>query len=252
MNTLIRMVWSPIHMGSCPVSAATALFLLVGLFAVPNDLVAQSKTLKVIAVSARDYRGGESETDSLVEGTFVSFLIHRCNGQDSVSPSATCDDDQENVNLTVTETGSMVDGHLGGTGTYPTSVEFRARDIVRVVTLSTKDDDTDEANSTITLTVTATSGFTIGSPSSKSITILDNDTANAPKRPKFSAIPSDGQVTLKWEDPADTGASPISGYQYRYRYAGYGWRDWVDIPRSDIIRAFCKTVESGELLRARG
>ena len=47
------------------------------------------------------------------------------------------------------------------------------------------------------------------------VTIADND--SVPSAPQnFAATPGDGQVTLSWEAPADSGSSAIAGYEYRH------------------------------------
>ncbi len=60
------------------------------------------------------------------------------------------------------------------------------------------------------------------------VTIGDND--NAPSAPQnLSATPGDGQVTLAWEAPADSGTSAISEYEYRHAKGESvpKRRDWI-------------------------
>ena len=73
------------------------------------------------------------------------------------------------VNLRVTQSGSYVSsGNLGNK-----TLSMNAR--TTTYTVATVDDSTDEANGSVTLTLRSGTGYTLGSSTSSSITVFDND-----------------------------------------------------------------------------
>ena len=49
---------------------------------------------------------------------------------------------------------------------------------------------------------------------------------------RLMAVPGAESVALHWSAPSSTGASPITGYQYRLRAAGGSWGGWTAIANS--------------------
>ncbi len=77
------------------------------------------------------------------------------------------------VELTVTETGDMIDpAHEGST-----SVTIPAGAVSATFEVPTDDDDVDEDDSTVTATISPGAGYAIGVPNSASVTVYDNDDA---------------------------------------------------------------------------
>ena len=77
------------------------------------------------------------------------------------------------VNVSVTETGSFLT-----TGATSTQVSFAGRNTTTQLQLQTTDDAVDEANGTTTVAVLSGTGYSVGSPSSASVVVQDNDLAN--------------------------------------------------------------------------
>ena len=73
------------------------------------------------------------------------------------------------VNVSVTQTGKVF------RGTPPSTVTFRANQKTATLTVATDDDNVDEIASQVTAQVQAGTGYTIGSPSSATVTVNDND-----------------------------------------------------------------------------
>ena len=80
----------------------------------------------------------------------------------------------------------------------------------------TEEDFADEADGSVTVTLQTGSGYTIGTPSSATVTIEDND--HVPGTPVLSARPDNEQVELTWPKPA-SGTSEITRYDYRSKEA---------------------------------
>lgn len=99
-----------------------------------------------------------------VEGTAIQFNL-------SLSEGA---DDDIDVNVSVSETGNMIDS-------YPSSVTVAAGDESGEFEVETTDDGLVESNSDITATVDSGTGYTVGSVSSATIRVFDND-SNARER----------------------------------------------------------------------
>ena len=57
----------------------------------------------------------------------------------------------------------------------------------------------------------------------------------------------DGNVALSWQEPADTGTSPITSYEYSYREADSGtWSDWESTESTDTL-AYITDLTNGVL-----
>ncbi len=115
-------------------------------FTVSNTIVSPTITI----------RGGSAVT----EGTRAQFTV-------SASPVPT---GNLIVNLSITQNGDVMAGQPGSrTVTIDTSGSATHY-------VHTQDDSVDEANGSVTVTVNARTGYTVGSPSSATITVNDNDT----------------------------------------------------------------------------
>ena len=104
------------------------------------------------------------------------------------------------VHVNTTQTGSFIErGPLpfvtvtGGTST----LELRVQ---------TADDDLDEAHGSITVAVQQRAGYTIGNPSTASVTVRDDDVPPAPTVLRANGHLVNGKVTLRWNPvPGATG-----------------------------------------------
>ena len=72
------------------------------------------------------------------------------------------------VSVTVATSGDFGYGPLPGSVTIPASGSA-------TVTIATTDDDADEADGSVTLTLNAGSGYTVGTPSSQTVSVIDDD-----------------------------------------------------------------------------
>ena len=77
-------------------------------------------------------------------------------------------------------------------------------------------------HATITFTIPSNPDYyTIGTPSTATLLILDDDAApGAPRNP--AARPGDTEATLSWDHPANYDQVWVSDYQYRVKRAGTG------------------------------
>ena len=108
------------------------------------------------------------------EGNAARIIVHRSGP--TTSPLT--------IELTVTETGDMVDpSHQG-----PTSFTIPADQITATFELPTVDDAIDEDNSTVTVTISDGGGLTIGSRNSERFTVVDNDLPTITIQPGMSPV----------------------------------------------------------------
>ena len=138
----------------------------------------------------------------------------------------------DTVKLVVTDTaGALSDDPL------PTGEQFFAGRFARTRTLTLTAADNATQNDgardvTVALQLNPDFPYTLGEPSSVTVTVYDNDTA--PTAPRdLAARAGNGEVTLRWDAPADGGGQPIARYQYRYAQgatvpAGDAWTDVPD------------------------
>ena len=134
-----------------------------------------------------------STAATVTEGQLVRFILTA-----SIAPAAAL-----TVNVSVTDTGSFL------TGTVPSQVTIRGRNTTAGLALRTDDDSTTEANGTTTVTVLPGTGYIVGSPSSASVTIEDDDPWLAGLRANGHLV--DGKVTLRWNK-----VDGATSYEVRY------------------------------------
>ena len=88
-------------------------------------------------------------------------------------------------------------------------------------------------HATITFTIPSNPDYyTIGTPSTATLLILDDDAAPSAPR-SISARPGDAEATLRWTRPANYDQVWVSDYQYRQRPENGAWTSWAVIPDSD-------------------
>ena len=179
-----------------------------------------------------------AETTWVVEGSEVTFTLSRTG--DTLS-SVT-------LSLDVSETGSMIDG------VAPTSAVFGAGESRTTLTVPTIDDSIDEPDSEISVTLIAgpDAGYVIGSGSSATVTVSDDDQprpiVTVPGPPKdFEARASgDFRIDLSWAAPTDDGGGAITGYRIEWLADGeFDWSVLVENTNST------QTTFSGHFLHLR-
>ena len=117
------------------------------------------------------------------------------------------------MNVTVTETGSMLDEVV------PEALAIPAGDTEASLTVNTVDDSDVESNSTVTVALAAGTGYALGTPASAAVTVVDNDsssprvsiravassvTEGSPVRFRVTATPAPQAelvISVSWEIP---------------------------------------------------
>ena len=116
--------------------------------------------------------------------------------------------------------GATPDGALSGQ-----MVDFIGLDGTVALTLSVAAATADSAAGTLTWPV-ATQPWKAGDK----LMVRISPPPPAPASPTgLTATAGAGSVTLTWDDPSDT---TVTGYEYRVRWTGVGWKDWLAIPNS--------------------
>ena len=126
----------------------------------------------------------------VTEGEAVSFTV-------TAMPAPAMD---LMVNVTVTETGAT----LADSVPQQVKVTIAAGETTETLQVETVDDTTDEPDSTVTATVDAGAGYTVGSPNSAGVTVVDNDSASTPTPTLPPATPDLPHVTIT------AGPSPVT------------------------------------------
>ena len=136
-----------------------------------------------------------SQVTTVTEGRGASFLLLT-----NISPATAL-----TVNVSVTATGSFI------TGTPPSQATIAGGNSAAHLAIQTTNDTVDEANGAITVTVLPGAGYSVGSPSSVSVTVQDNDQPPAPTGLRANGNLVGGNVTLRW--------NPVLGAtSYNVRY----------------------------------
>ena len=116
---------------------------------------------------------------TLTEGAAVQFTVKA-----QPAPSADL-----KVNVGWSETGSTLASSRPGT------VTIKAGATSATLTATTVDDQADEDPSRVTATVKSGTGYTLGSPSSATVAVNDNDDAPHPGQPEVTIEAVDSEVT---------------------------------------------------------
>ena len=146
-----------------------------------------------------------ASTQSVGEGQFVPFTL-------SANPAPTA---PLIVNVRVADSGSFLIGPI------PTDVTIAGGRMTALFTVETEDDSADEANGTVMATVLAGTGYSVGSPSSASVAVRDDDLPSPPQLGGVSASSSSGDTAeVRWIH-----RNGIAKYKVQYRKGDLpGWR----------------------------
>ena len=119
----------------------------------------------------------------------------------------------------------------------PTEAAFDAGELTHALTLTAGDNavQNDGAREvTVALVVNPdASPYTLGAPSSVTVTVRDNDTPPSAPR-SLTAEAGDGEVTLRWTAPATDNGQAVTGYGYRQREGAGSFGAWTDITGSNV------------------
>ena len=157
------------------------------------------------------------DVDSVGEGQLVPFTL-------TAKPAPTT---ELKVKVSVTETGSFL------ASVIPTDVTIAPGSSTALLTLQTTNDMIDEENGTVTATVEAGAGYTVGNPSSASVTVRDDDLSRPPQPEGVSASSASGDsADVRWSH-----RKGIAEYKVQYRKAsGTGWRSvYVNVSSPDSV-----------------
>ncbi len=169
-----------------------------------------------------------AKRSSITEGTDAEF---------TVTASRTLDADLT-VRVRVTQEGTYTDD----TGTRSVTIDDGDRSAS--FEINTDDDSVDETNGEITATIRSGTGYSVGSPSSDSVTVRDND----PSRPddptgvsvsRSDTGPADGNVTVRWNS-----VDGAAKYRVQRRSSGgtYSTVESNTTSRSVTLSAPCGTT----------
>ncbi len=136
-----------------------------------------------------------STAPTVTEGADVGFTLTAS----SAPPAALT------VKVIVTDSGSFL------TGTAPSEITITSGSTTADLILQTADDTVDEANGTIRATVQPGPGYSIGSTSSTTVAVEDDDVPPAPTGLRANGNLVNDRITLRW-DPV----SGATGYNVRY------------------------------------
>ena len=116
----------------------------------------------MVTVNDNDTPVANIAADSLTitEGTAVIFTV----SLDLAAPAGGL-----TINVAVTESGSYIDGSA------PMTVFISAGETTGTLIVSTDDDVVDETDGSITAVINAGTGYTVGTPNTAMVTVLDND-----------------------------------------------------------------------------
>lgn len=141
---------------------------------------------------------------SVTEGSPANFVVRA-----STSPASPI-----TINVTVSQTGSHANPAFIGDNTATLSGTSA------VYSVSTVDDSTDEADGSITLTIKSGTGYTVGSPSSATTTVTDNDAAGFDSSATISLTANSGPSGLAIDSSDNFWVSDSSNKIYKYSSSG--------------------------------
>ena len=136
---------------------------------------------------------------------------------------------EKTVNFAVNDADSTL------SGTLPTSYGFRSGQGSQTITLTTADNSVQNDGArevTFTLALNPNSPYTLGTTSSVTVEVLDNDTPPTAPR-NLMAEAGLTEVDLTWQAPATDHGQPLT-YEYRQQEGTDPFGDWTAILNSDI------------------
>ena len=136
--------------------------------------VSQTREVSIAAANSSTTRNVTADSSQVTEGTAAEFTLTR------TGPLA----DALTVNVTVTETGTML------SGTVPETVTFNANSPTAELRIETEDDEVAEPASTITAALAAGSGYAMDSGAAlASVTVEDDDAAPVVQTAAIVTVP---------------------------------------------------------------
>ena len=174
---------------------------------------------------------------SVTEGTAATFTI-------TANPAPAT---AVTVNVNVTQTEDVL------SGTPPSTVTFNAKQTTATLTVATDDDDVREDDSEVTVQLQTGTGYTVGTPSSASITVKDNDTP--PNSPAAGAPIIIGEPELRETLTADVSnirdANGLTNVTYAYQWIRVMGSMETQIPGATGSTYEVATDDSGHQLKVR-
>ena len=151
------------------------------------------------------------------------------------------------VNVNVTQTGDVI------SGTPPSTVTFNANQTTAMLRVATHDDNVRESAGTVIAQITSGVGYTVGTPSSASVTVNDNDTPpNSPATgtPIIIGKPELGE-TLKTDVSNIRDANGLTNVSYAYQWIRVIGSMETEIPGATGSTYTVVTADSGYQLKVR-
>ena len=131
-----------------------------------------------------------------------------------------------NVKLTVNDDDSALSGTLPAT-----ELRFSGGQRTNTITLTAADNEVQNDGArevTFTLALNPNDFYTLGEPSSVTVTVLDNDTPPSAPR-NLAAEARDGEARLRWQAPLTDNGQAVTGYEYRHKAGTGSFGAWTDI-----------------------
>ena len=178
-----------------------------------------------------------AETSPITEGTAATFTI-------TATPAPTT---ELTVNANITETGNVI------SGTPPSTITINANETTATLTVATDDDNVDEEASAITAALRAGTGYTVGTPSSASVTVNDNDAApNSPATgaPTIIGTPEVGE-TLTADVSNIRDADGLTNVSYIYQWIRVMGGVETEIPNATGVTYEVTAADIGHQIKVR-
>ena len=163
----------------------------------------------------------------------------------TISMAPTTVDEGENIEIQITLATvfaggatinfAVTDADNALSGTLPTSTRFSGLQVTKTVTLTTDDNTTQNDGArevTFALALNSSFAYTLGTTSSVTVEVLDNDTPPTVPR-NLMAEARLTEVDLTWQAPATDHGQPLT-YEYRQKEGTGPFGDWTAILNSDI------------------
>ena len=189
----------------------------VGASEASESVSSTTPALPVVTISASVDTGGNPVT-AVTEGEDAKFTL-TFTGNVTELGEVTVGLEKQGDFFGEAETTS--DMPLDGSNLPPSQPELH-------VTTATTADALEEADGSVTATLIRGDGYTVGSPRTATVTILDDD--EVPEAiGNLAASAGNEQVILSWSPPMDAGTSPVLGFDYRARKeTARNWSSWTD------------------------